>query len=111
MQPSQASRTRQIVKAATLSTTGGSFLVLSGLKLTGTVIALTMVTPLLLIFSPVLIPAGITIFLLAIGFLASGGFGLAAFAVLSLMYKCVKSRHPNDTDSSDQTRQTMGHKA
>ncbi|OIT08877.1 oleosin 1, partial [Nicotiana attenuata] len=81
-----APRSYQVVKAATAVTTGGSLLVLSGLTLAGTIIALTVATPLLLIFSPVLVPASITIFLLMFGFLASGGFGVAAISVLSWIY-------------------------
>ncbi|KAG7030861.1 hypothetical protein SDJN02_04898, partial [Cucurbita argyrosperma subsp. argyrosperma] len=61
----------QVVKAATAATAGGSLLVLSGLILAGTVIALTIATPLLVIFSPVLVPAVITVSLLILGFLAS----------------------------------------
>ncbi|KAK4385181.1 Oleosin [Sesamum angolense] len=64
-------RAQRVVKAATAVTAGGSLLVLSGLTLAGTVIALTIATPLLVIFSPVLVPAVITIFLLGAGFLAS----------------------------------------
>ncbi|KAL0401002.1 UNVERIFIED_CONTAM: Oleosin [Sesamum latifolium] len=60
-------RAQRVVKAATAVTAGGSLLVLSGLTLAGTVIALTIATPLLVIFSPVLVPAVITIFLLGAG--------------------------------------------
>ncbi|MQL46452.1 hypothetical protein EI019_24890, partial [Escherichia coli] len=63
----QMSRSHQIVKAVTAVTAGGSLLVLSGLTLAGTVIALTIATPLLVIFSPVLVPAVITVALLILG--------------------------------------------
>ena len=77
----------QVVKAATAATAGGSLLVLSGLILAGTVIALTIATPLLVIFSPVLVPAVITVSLLVLGFLASGGFGVAGITVFSWIYR------------------------
>lgn len=77
------SKTRQIAKAATAVTAGGSLLVLSSLTLVGTVIALTVATPLLVIFSPILVPALITVALLITGFLSSGGFGIAAITVFS----------------------------
>ncbi|CAN1174323.1 Oleosin 14.9 kDa [Linum perenne] len=80
-------RSRQAVKAATAATAGGSLLVLSGLILAATVILLTMATPLLVIFSPVLVPAVITAGLLITGFLASGGFGVAGITVLSWIYR------------------------
>ncbi|CAA7021505.1 unnamed protein product [Microthlaspi erraticum] len=79
----------QMVKAATAVTAGGSLLVLSGLTLAGTVIALTIATPLLVIFSPILVPAVITVVLIITGFLASGGFGIAAITAFSWLYRHV----------------------
>lgn len=84
---SRQPRSHQVVKAATAVTAGGSLLVLSGLTMAGTVIALTIATPLLVICSPVLVPAVITVSLLIMGFLASGGFGVAAISVLSWIYR------------------------
>ncbi|XP_071734112.1 oleosin L-like [Rutidosis leptorrhynchoides] len=101
----------QVVKAATASVAGGSLLVLSGLTLAGTVIALTIATPLLVIFSPVLVPAVITVFLLATGFLTSGGFGVAAVTVLSWIYRYATGGHPPGADSLDQARDKLGYKA
>ncbi|KAJ8772454.1 hypothetical protein K2173_027631 [Erythroxylum novogranatense] len=94
----QQPRQHQVVKIATAATAGGSLLVLSGLTLAGTVIALTIATPLLVIFSPVIVPAVITAALLIMGFLASGGFGLAAVTVLSWIYRYVTGRHPPGAD-------------
>lgn len=76
-----------VVKAATAATAGGSLLILSGLTLSGTVVALTIATPLLVIFSPVLVPAALTMLLIIAGFLASGGFGVAALSVVSWIYR------------------------
>ncbi|MCI74958.1 oleosin, partial [Trifolium medium] len=70
-------------------TAGGSLLILSALVTAGTVIGLTIVTPLCVIFSPVLVPAVISVALLTLGFLASGGFGVAAITVLAWIYKYV----------------------
>lgn len=81
------SKSRQIAKATTAVTAGGSLLVLSSLTLVGTVIALVVATPLLVIFSPILVPALITVALLITGFLSSGGFGIAAITVFSWIYK------------------------
>lgn len=77
----------KVVKAATAVTAGGSLLLLSGLTLAGTVIGLAVATPLVVIFSPVLVPAAIFVFLIISGFLASGGFGVAAVSVLTWIYK------------------------
>lgn len=104
-------RVHQAVKAATAVTAGGSLLILSGLTLAGTVIALTVATPLLVIFSPVLVPAAITLFLLATGFLTSGGFGVAAVTVLSWIYRYATGGHPPGSESLDQARDKLGYKA
>ncbi|XP_010482455.1 PREDICTED: oleosin 14.9 kDa-like [Camelina sativa] len=101
-------KARQMVKAATAVTAGGSLLVLSGLTLAGTVIALTVATPLLVIFSPVLVPAVITVTLIITGFLASGGFGIAAITAFSWLY-----RHMTGSGSEriDNARMKVGSRA
>ncbi|KAF8042470.1 hypothetical protein BT93_A0946 [Corymbia citriodora subsp. variegata] len=81
------------------------------LTLAGTVIALTIATPLLVIFSPVIVPAVITVGLLIMGFLASGGFGVAAVTVLSWIYKYVTGKHPPGADQLDQARMKLASKA
>ncbi|CAJ1976586.1 unnamed protein product [Sphenostylis stenocarpa] len=91
--PHQQTLCTQVVKAATAVTAGGSLLVLAALILTATVIALTIVTPLFVIFSPVLVPAVITVALLSLGFLVSGGFGVAAITVLAWIYRYVTGKH------------------
>lgn len=85
-------RSHKVVKAITAATTGGSLLALSGLTMTGTVIALAIATPLFVIFSPVLVPAAITVSLLIMGFLISGGFGIAAAVVLWWFFRYVAGR-------------------
>ncbi|CAA3005378.1 oleosin 1-like [Olea europaea var. sylvestris] len=107
----QQPRSHQMVKAATAATAGGSLLVLSGLTLAGTVIALTLATPLLVIFSPVLVPAALAIFLICSGFLASGGFGVAAVSVLSWIYRYVTGKHPPGADQLDYAKTKLGAKA
>nr|ABQ57397.1 oleosin L-isoform [Ficus pumila var. awkeotsang] len=111
LQQQQHPRSHQVVKAATAVTAGGSLLVLSALILAGTVIALTIATPLFVIFSPVLVPAVITLGLIIIGFLASGGFGVAALTVLSWIYRYVTGKHPPGADQLDQARHKLASKA
>nr|ABB01617.1 oleosin low molecular weight isoform [Linum usitatissimum]ABB01622.1 oleosin low molecular weight isoform [Linum usitatissimum] len=111
MYQQQQPRSYQAVKAATAATAGGSLIVLSGLILTATVISLIIATPLLVIFSPVLVPALITVGLLITGFLASGGFGVAAVTVLSWIYRYVTGGHPAGGDSLDQARSKLAGKA
>lgn len=100
-----------MVKAVTAVTAGGSLIVLSGLLLSGTVIALTIATPLFVLFSPVLVPALITLSLLITGFLASGGFGVAAVTVLSWIYGYVTGKQPPGAEQLDQARQRLAGKA
>ncbi|XP_026657870.2 oleosin 16 kDa-like [Phoenix dactylifera] len=100
-----------IVRGVTAATIGGLLLLLSGLTLTGTVIGLTVVTPLLVIFSPVLVPATIAVFLLVAGFVTSGGFGVAALSVLSWMYQYLTGRRPPGFDQLEQARARLASKA
>ncbi|KAL3599266.1 hypothetical protein D5086_007184 [Populus alba] len=81
-QPRQQPRSHQVVKATTAVTTGGFLLVVSSLTFTATVILLAIATPLLIIFSPVIVPAMIAVHLLLMGFLASGGFGVTGITVM-----------------------------
>ncbi|XP_010546531.2 PREDICTED: oleosin 14.9 kDa [Tarenaya hassleriana] len=102
---------RQTVRFLTATTIGLSLLVLSGLTLTGTVIALVLATPLMVIFSPVLIPAVITMVVLAAGFLFSGGCGVAAATALSWIYRYVTGKHPIGADKIDYARMRIAEKA
>lgn len=102
---------KSVSKAVTAGTIGGSMLLLSGLTLAGTVIALVVATPLLVIFSPVLVPAAIAVTLLVLGFASSGGFGLAALSVLAWMYRYLTGRHPPGANQLDQARDRLTMKA
>ncbi|KAI4363626.1 hypothetical protein MLD38_019819 [Melastoma candidum] len=108
--PDQQPLSHQVIKAATAVTAGGSLLILSALTLVGTVIALTIATPLLLIFSPVLVPAVIAAGLLVTGFLTSGGLGVAAVTVLSWIYRYMTGKHPPGADQLDQAGHTLASK-
>ncbi|TKY51783.1 Oleosin 1 [Spatholobus suberectus] len=107
----QQTRSTQAVKAATAVAAGGSLLILSALILAGTVVALTIFTPLFVIFSPVLVPAVVTVALLSLGFLASGGFGVAAITVLAWIYRYVTGKHPPGADQWDTARHKLMNKA
>ncbi|XP_027356575.1 oleosin 16 kDa-like [Abrus precatorius] len=102
---------RQTVKFITAATIGVTLLLLSGLILTGTVIGLIIATPLLVLFSPILVPAAIVLFLAASGFLFSGGCGVAAIAALSWIYNYVSGNHPAGSDTLDYARGIIADKA
>ncbi|XP_009361547.2 oleosin Ara h 15.0101 [Pyrus x bretschneideri] len=81
----------QTGKFLTAGAAGITLLMLSGLTFTGTVMTLIMATPVLVLFSPVLVPAAIVQFLTAAGLVFSGGCGMAAIPAFSWMYKNVSS--------------------
>ncbi|KAA8522185.1 hypothetical protein F0562_012858 [Nyssa sinensis] len=93
-----------VAKTTTAVTIGASLTVLSVLTLAATVIGLVVATPVLLIFSPVLVPAAITAFLLSTGFMASGGFGATAGVLFYWMYKYMTGQHPTGADQLDRAR-------
>lgn len=101
----------QVAKTTTAVTLGGSLMVLSGLTLAATVIGLVLATPLLLIFSPVLVPAAITLFLIFAGFLASGGFGATASFIFYWMYRYATGKHPIGADQLDRAREKIANAA
>ncbi|KAK1374871.1 Oleosin [Heracleum sosnowskyi] len=101
----------QVVKATTAATIGGSLMLLSGLTLVATVIGLVIATPVMVIFSPVLVPAAITLLLLLGGFLTAGGLGATAAFVLFWMYKYTAGKHPIGADQLDYARHKLANAA
>ncbi|XP_057249088.1 oleosin L [Beta vulgaris subsp. vulgaris] len=95
---------RQTVKFLTASTIGTVLLILSGLTLTGTVLALVLATPVLVLFSPILVPATMVVFVIASGFVFSGGCGVAAVSALSWIYQYTTGKHPMGADQLDRAR-------
>lgn len=83
--PQKGPSKSQILAVVTLFPVGGALLCLAGLTLVGTLIGLAVATPVFLIFSPVLVPAALTIALAVTGFLTSGAFGITALSSLSWM--------------------------
>ncbi|XP_076907425.1 oleosin-like [Bidens hawaiensis] len=69
---------------------GGILLGLAGLTFIGTLIGLAVATPLFIIFSPIIVPAVLTIGLAVAGFLTSGTFGLTGLSSLSYLFNMVR---------------------
>lgn len=103
-QHDQQPLSHKVAKTATAVSVGGGLMVLSALTLAATVIGLVIATPVMVLFSPVLVPAAITVFLLLSGFLTSGGLGVLATGVLTWMYKYVSGKHPAGADQLDRVR-------
>lgn len=74
----------------TLFPLGGLLLLIAGITLTGTIIGLAISTPLFVIFSPVLVPAVLTLGLAVTGFLTSGAFGITAVSSLAWLVKYLR---------------------
>ncbi|XP_022159524.1 oleosin 1-like [Momordica charantia] len=107
----QPPRAHRLIKAATAAAGGASLLVLSAFIVAGTVIALAVATPLFVIFSPVLVPALITVSLIGMGFLASGGFAVVSLAVFSGLYRYLAGkRRDGGGDLPEQGRYRLGGK-
>lgn len=102
---------RQAAKFVTAAAIGVALLAVSGLILTGTVIELVLATPILVLFSPVLVPAGITLLLITAGLLFSGSCGVAAVAALSWIYRYTAGKHPPGADRLDYVRMRIADKA
>ncbi|CAI9097059.1 OLC1v1033358C1 [Oldenlandia corymbosa var. corymbosa] len=110
-QPQAQQLSHQVAKTTTAVTLGGSLMVLSGLTLTGTVIGLVLLTPLLVIFSPVLVPAAITLFLITAGLITSGGLGATASFLFYWMYRYATGKHPIGADQIDRAKDRIAHAA
>ncbi|KVI02467.1 oleosin-like [Cynara cardunculus var. scolymus] len=80
----------KILAIITMLPVGAIFLGLSGLTFVGTLIGLAVATPLFVIFSPVIVPAILTIGLAVTGFLTSGTFGLTGLSSLSYMVNMLR---------------------
>ncbi|KAF4389450.1 oleosin Ara h 10.0102-like [Cannabis sativa] len=79
----QGPSTGKILAVMALLPVGGTLLALAGLTLMGTVIGLLLSTPVFLLFSPVLVPAALTIGLAVASFLTSGALGVTGLSSLS----------------------------
>ncbi|KAF5193364.1 Oleosin [Thalictrum thalictroides] len=83
MLPDRGPTASQVIAVVTLFPLGGFLLILAGLTLAGTVVGLAVATPVFILFSPVLVPAALTIGLAVTGFLTSGAFGLTGMSSMA----------------------------
>ncbi|CAL5183337.1 unnamed protein product [Lathyrus oleraceus] len=100
----QASNSTQLAGILTLLATGSIFLLLTGLTVSGTVFALIFFSPLIIVSSPIWVPAGTFFFLLLAGFLSICGFGVIAVAVSHWSYRYFRGLHPPGSDRVDYAR-------
>ncbi|CAJ1783625.1 unnamed protein product [Sphenostylis stenocarpa] len=69
---------------------GGILLLLAGLTLAGTLTGLAVAIPLLILFSPILVPASVVIGLAVAGFLTAGAFELTAMSSFSWILNYIR---------------------
>ncbi|KAK7388779.1 hypothetical protein VNO78_23606 [Psophocarpus tetragonolobus] len=95
----------------TLLATASVILLLTGLTLAGAVLGLVLFLPLIIVSSPVWVPAGTLLFILTAGFLSFCGFGVTLVAALSWMYRYLRGLHPPGSDRVDYARNRLYHTA
>ena len=76
-------RASTVATAALLVPLGAALLGASGFALAATLAGLALAAPLLVLFSPVIVPAALAAALAVSGFLASGGLGVAGVSALA----------------------------
>ncbi|XP_077252697.1 oleosin G-like [Tasmannia lanceolata] len=106
-----APNSTQVIGFLTLIISGGILLLLAGLTLTVTVLGLIILTPLILLSSPIWVPAGTILVMALAGFLTMCVIGLAGMAGVSWMYKYVKGRHPPGSNRVDYARTQIANTA
>ena len=97
----------KVLAVLTMLPVGGGLLALAGITLVGTLIGLTVTTPLFILFSPVLVPAALLIGFAATSFLASGALGLTGFRSLSWVARYVQEATRTMPESLDQAKRRM----
>ncbi|KAG2316322.1 hypothetical protein Bca52824_019444 [Brassica carinata] len=86
---------------------GGSLLALAGLTLAGSVIGLMLSVPLFLLFSPVIVPAAITLGLAVTAILASGLFGLTGLSSVSWVLNYLRGTSDTVPEQLDYAKRRM----
>lgn len=106
-QQQQGPSASKILAVVTLVPVGGTLLGLSGLTLAVTLFGLAVSTPVFLLFSPVIVPAAVAIFLAVMAFLTSGVFGLTALSSLSWVYRYIRKATGTMPEQMDMAKRRM----
>ncbi|XP_027121374.1 oleosin G-like [Coffea arabica] len=106
-----APNSTQLIGFLTLVISGGILLLLTGLTLTATVLGLIFFAPLIIISSPIWVPAGSILFVIIAGLLSFFGFGVAAMAAFSWLYRYFRGFHPPGSDRVDYARSRIANTA
>ncbi|KAL3716838.1 hypothetical protein ACJRO7_008420 [Eucalyptus globulus] len=102
--------TAQVLTVVTLVPVGFFLLLLAGLTFAGTLIGLAVTAPLFILFSPVLIPAALTIGLAVAGFLTAGAFGITGLAFFTWTLRMMRELLPEPVGQAQRKMQdAAGH--
>ncbi|KAG7632810.1 Oleosin [Arabidopsis suecica] len=104
---SRGPSTNQILALIAGVPIGGTLLTLAGLTLAGSVIGLLVSIPLFLLFSPVIVPAALTIGLAVTGILASGLFGLTGLSSVSWVLNYLRGTSDTVPEQLDYAKRRM----
>ncbi|KAG6545954.1 hypothetical protein Mapa_012615 [Marchantia paleacea] len=97
----------QVKTVVTWLLAGLVILAVGGTALMGISITLALVVPLLIFFSPVLIPLGIVLFLATAGTVSAVGSGILAISGISWLYSYCKGRDPPGANRVDAARERL----
>ncbi|CAD5183634.1 unnamed protein product [Musa acuminata subsp. malaccensis] len=106
--PEKGPSTSQALAVATLLPLGGGLLALAGLTLVGSLIGLAVLTPLLLLFGPVVVPAALLVALAVTGFLASGAFGLTGLSSMGYLLNQARGMLHRTPEQMEDTKRRVG---
>ncbi|KAE9610087.1 putative oleosin [Lupinus albus] len=109
-QRKNAPSTSKILAISTVVPFGASLLIFAFLTLTVTIIGLAVSAPLLVFFSPVLVPAALVIGFAVAGFLTSGACGITSLSSFAWMASYLRrSRLPEQLQCvKDRAQETLG---
>ncbi|KAL2649594.1 hypothetical protein R1flu_017722 [Riccia fluitans] len=95
---------RQLTGGLTIVTIVGLLTAVGGLLIGGLALGAAVLTPVFIVFSPVLVPVGTVLLLGIAGLLSAAGFTLAGFSSLRWLYQYFKGHHPVGSDNVDDAK-------
>ncbi|KAJ4960044.1 hypothetical protein NE237_019954 [Protea cynaroides] len=106
-----APNSTQLMGFLVLVISGGILLFLTGLTLTAIVLGLIFFLPLILLTSPIWVPAGTLLFIGVVVFLMTCGFGMAVVAGSLWIYRYLRGWHPPGSQRIDYARSRLANTA
>ncbi|XP_057786873.1 oleosin H2-like [Salvia miltiorrhiza] len=106
--PDNGPSTSQVIAVVTLFPIGGILLSIAALIFIGTLFGVAVSIPVFLLFSPIIVPAVITIGLAVAGFLTSGVFGITALSSVTWIINYFMKMRGSWHEQFDQARRCVG---